>query len=183
MRILIFIFIAGSVLFNCTSTRPVQSGVTACGISQPEVITQSLFHEKDRTISEDDTQRLLNGHIKIGDTVRVALFKSASTSINRYYTNWWTDEEYLKTQQSFVDTLIYSIGNSSKVKNVFPVPSLMTNHNPNITQLRETAVRVRADILVYSISSDMYYKYRMFKKTRRKHLPLAKPSSWIRGLA
>jgi hypothetical protein len=45
----------------------------------------------------------------------------------------------------------------------------MTNPNPNITQLRETAVRLQADVLiVYSISSDIYYKYRFFQKNQAK---------------
>lgn len=148
---------------------PHSTGAVARGVSEPELITRSLFDEKDRTISEEDIQRLLNGQIQLRDTVRVALFKFASTSINRYYTNWWTDEEYLKTQQGFVDTLMYAIGNSPRVKNVFPVPSLMTTHSPTITQLRETAVRLQADVLIiYSVSSDIYFKYRMFQKNQAK---------------
>jgi hypothetical protein len=134
-----------------------------------DVITTSLFDSKERTISEDDIQRLLNGKIMIGDTVRVALFKFGSASINRYYTSWWTDEEYLKTQQSFVDTLVREIGLSAKVKKVIPVPALMTSREPKMTELRETAVRLQADILiVYAVSSDIYYKYKMFQKNEAK---------------
>ena len=167
---LLFIIHVSVLLVNCTSMQPIHQGATmASGVQQDNLITQSLFDEKNRTISEEDIQRLLNGRIKIRDTVRVALFKFSGTSINRYYTNWWTDEEYLKTQQSFVDTLTSQIGESPKVKNVFPVPSLMTNPSPNMTQLRETAVRLQADILiVYAISSDIYYKYRMFHKNQAK---------------
>lgn len=141
----------------------------ASGADKQELISRSLFNDKDRTISEEDIQRLLDGRIAIGDTVCVALFKFSGSSINRYYTNWWSDEEYLKTQQSFVDTLTNHIRKASKVKKIFPVPSLMTDQHPNMTQLRETAVRLQADILiVYAISSDIYYKYRMFQKNQAK---------------
>ena len=168
-RALIAILTLIGLFTNCTTTRPTTSGVTAYGVDPQEVITKSLFDSKDRTISEEDIQRLLSGEIQIPDTVRVALFKYSSTSINRYYTNWWTDEEYLKTQQSFVDTLVSQIGTSSKVKKVIPVPALMTSANPNMTQLRETAVRLQADILVvYSITSDIYYKYKVFQKNQAK---------------
>lgn len=60
-----------SLLSSCTqraTTTP--GGFSASGISQPELITKSLFNEKDRTISEEDIQRLLSGRIKIRDTVR-----------------------------------------------------------------------------------------------------------------
>jgi hypothetical protein len=85
----ILICIISILLVNCTATQPptVHRGLIASGVEQ-EIITKSLFDAKDRTISEEDIQRLLNGRIKIRDTVRVALFKYASTSINRYYTNW-----------------------------------------------------------------------------------------------
>jgi len=166
----IMFLVAAGLYYSCNSTQPLYTGgPIAQGISQPEFITRSLFDAKDRTISEEDIQRLLDGRIKLQDTLRVAIFKYSSSSINRYYTNWWTDEEYLKTQQSFVDTLTQAIGNSARVRKVFPVPSLMTSTNPNMTQLRETAVRLQADILiVYAISSDIYYKYRMFQKNQAK---------------
>jgi hypothetical protein len=142
---------------------------TAYGYEKQELITRSLFDSKDRTISEEDVHRLLNGRIKIPDTVRVAIFKYASTSINRYYANWWTDEEYLKTQQSFVDSLTREIESSQKVRKVIAVPSMLTTSSPTITELRETAVRLQADILVvYSVTSDIYYKYKLFKKNEAK---------------
>ena len=168
---LIAILTLAALLSNCTATRPSYSGpgVTAYGIDKPEVITKSLFDSKDRTISEEDIQRLLNGSIKIPDTVRVAIFKYSGASINRYYTNYWTDEEYLKTQQSFVDTLVSQIGSASKVRKVIPVPALMASASPNMTQLRETAVRLQADLLiVYSVTSDIYYKYKVFQKNEAK---------------
>ncbi len=158
-------------LCGCDSTQHIQtSGVVhRAAPESPELITRSLFGDADRTISEEDIQRLLKGRIRIPDTVRVAVFKYSSSSINRYYSNYWNDEEYLKTEQRFVDTLIYCIGQSLKVARVIPVPSLMTKVSPSITQLRESAVRLQADLLVvYALSSDIYYRWRAFKKNEAK---------------
>jgi hypothetical protein len=162
-----------SVLISgCTGTKPSHySGpsIQASGTDKPELITKSLFDSKDRTISEDDIQRLLNGTIRLPDTVRVAVFKFGRTSINRYYTNWWNDEEFLKTQQSFIDTLTRQISTAGKVKKVIPIPALMTSANPTITQVRETAVRLKADVLVvYSVTSDIYSKYKVFQRNEAK---------------
>lgn len=157
------------LLNSCDTTHSAQQSQASYGPEPREVITQSLFNDSDRTISEEDIQRLLSGRIRIPDTLNVALFNFAGTSINRYYTSWWTDEEYLKTQQSFVDTLMSRIATSRKVRKIFPVPSLMAARHPNITQLREAAVRLQADMLiVYSITSDIYYKYRAFQKNQAK---------------
>lgn len=167
---LILFFALAGLFSSCGTTHPAYTErAPAYSPERQETITKSLFDSKDKTISEEDIQRLLSGRIIIPDTVRVALFNYSGASINRYYTNWWTDEEYLKTQQSFVDTLIGQIAASPKVKKVIPVPSLMSSANPNMTQLRETAVRLQADILVvYAISSDIYYKYKVFQKDEAK---------------
>jgi hypothetical protein len=161
-----------ATMVSCNGPQAVQRSapysVTARGIDD-KVITHSLFDSKDRSISEEDIQRILNGRIRIPDTVRVAVFKYASTSINRYYNSWWNDEEYLKTQQSFIDTLNFNIRASGKVSRVITVPGLMTSNAPTITQLRETAVRLQADILlVFSITSDIYFRYKVFTKNEAK---------------
>lgn len=134
-----------------------------------EVIRQSLFASKDATISEENIQRLLNGRIIIPDTVRVAIFNYGIQSTNRYYNSYWNDEDYLKTQQSFIETLVVQIKEADKVQKVILVPSIMTTSSPNITELRETAVRLQADLLlVFSINSDIYYKYKLFQKNESK---------------
>lgn len=159
------------ILASCTPTRPVPSSieVQAQGYKAKEVITKSLFDSEDRTISEEDIQRLLDGEIRIPDTVRIAVFKYVSTSMNRYYSYYWNDEEYLKTQQNHIDTLVDQLMTSDKVKKVILVPSIMTTKYPNITELRESAVRLQADLLlVFSIDSDIYYKYKMFQKNEAK---------------
>jgi hypothetical protein len=89
---------------------------------EPDPIRESLFDAKDRTISEENIQRLLSGKLKLPDTVRIALYQYSRAPRNRYYYGSYTDEDYLKAQQNFVDTLISTISKSSKVHKVFLIP-------------------------------------------------------------
>lgn len=162
---LLFILMAAS----CTPSRPVAQMNQQAMQTEPEVITHSLFDAEDRTISEEDIQRLLDGRIILPDTVRIAVLKYASTSMNRYYTYYRNNEEYLDIQQSYVDTIVAQLKTSGKVDEVVLVPSILTEQYPDITQLRESAVRLQADlILVFSINSDIYYEYKFFQKNEAK---------------
>ena len=155
------------VLLSCGTYR--QSAAIRQSNADAEVITQSLFDSKDRTLSEEDIQRLLDGKVKLPDTLRVALFNFSNNSINRYYSYYWQNEEYLKIQQGSLDTLVSKIQASDRVEYVSPIPSIMANQNSNVVQMREAAVRLQADVLlVFSIQSDIYYKYKAFKKDEAK---------------
>ncbi len=136
--------------------------------TEPEIITQSLFENKESTISEEAIQRLLDGKIKLPDTVRVAVLNlnSTSSNYNRYY---WNNENELKTQREYFELLKSKLESTGKTKRVFLLPKLMTKSNATITQLRESAVRMQADLLlIFHIQSDLYYKYKMFKKNEVK---------------
>lgn len=155
------------VINGCVS--PKRYGELQQSYNTPEVITQSLFDDKDRTISEADIQRLLNGEIEIPDTVQVAIYKYGGNSLSRYFSYYRSDEEFLKLQQNYIDTLVSQFNKAAKVKKVILVPSIMTNNAPNITQLRETAVRLQADLLfIFNLNSDIYYKYKAFQRNEAK---------------
>src|SRR6266516_4612136 len=154
-------------LFSCggmNKASNISQGVLTQGTvpAYDTTITQSLFDEKDRSITEENIQRLLNGKLILPDTVRIAVHRFAKSSINRYYYDGWTDEDFLKTQQAFIDVIVNSLNKSSKVKKVVLIPSLVMNTRPTITNLRESAVRLQCDLLlVFTITSDIYYKYKM----------------------
>jgi hypothetical protein len=131
-------------------------------------IIQSLFTDKESTISEEDIQRLLNGKIQIPDTVRIAILNMNSTfsNYNRYA---WNNEEEMRTQRNQFEILKTKLESTGRTKKVFLLPKLMTKSNPTLTQLRESAVRMQADLLlIFHIKSDLYYKYKMFKKNEVK---------------
>ncbi len=144
-----------------TGNKPLSS-------NQP-ILTKSLFENDNRTISEENIQKILNSKIILPDTAKIAVFKYASTSTNRYYSSWWSNEEYLKMQQSYSDTLMAQLKTIPCVQKMILIPSLMISNNPDIFQLREAAVRLQADLLlVFSVNSDIYYKYKMFGKNQAK---------------
>ncbi len=155
----------------------------ACGVNRPintlptypqqayagERIEKSLFNSDDRTISEEDIQRLLDGNITLPDSARVAIYNFGSTSLNKYYYNYSYNEEFLKLKQGYFENLTTSINQAGRVYKVTLMPSIMTNQNPTLTNLRESAVRLQADLLlIFSIKSDIYYKYKAFKRDQAK---------------
>ncbi len=49
------------------------------------------------------------------------------------------------------------------------MPSILANSKSSLTQLRETAVRLQADLLlIFHLQSDLYYKYKLLKKDQAK---------------
>jgi len=176
MKLLFYFLLFSSFLcFGCRTSKeasPIAEADKITGsnnFEEPEPILQSLFDAKDRTISEDNIQKLLSGKLKLPDTVRIALYQYSPAQRNRYYYGSYTDEDYLKAQQSFIDTLISTISKSTRVSKVFLIPKLMVSSNPSITSMRETAVRLQADLLlVFSTTSDLYFKYRVFSKDEAK---------------
>lgn len=132
------------------------------GEPQGEVIQQSLFNSPESTISEEDIGRLLEGEILIGNSVRIAVFNYSQFSQGNYY-QMWNDEEFLKTQQDYVSAITSEIKIAEKIDRIILMPSIMANDKSSITNLRETAIRLQADLLlVYAIKSDTYYKYKAF---------------------
>lgn len=166
-----FLFFVITLLWSCGSTASKLANPrfdTYEQRSEPELITKSLFENKESTISEEDIQRLLDGKIKLPDTVRIAILNMNSTqpSYNRYY---WNNEEEMQTQRGYYELLKSKLESTGRTKRVFLLPKLMTKSNPTLTQLREAAVRMQADLLlVFHIKSDLYYKYKMFKKNEVK---------------
>lgn len=131
-----------------------------------EPITQSLFSDKNATISEENIQKILDGNFKLPQQLRVAVVSFDNASLNRrYYWNYWNDEQYLKTQQSYLDLFAEKLKQSKRVVSVATIPDLLLAKPQTFTNIREAAVRLQADVvLVYSITTDIYSKYKLFTK-------------------
>ncbi len=129
------------------------------------VLKQSLFNAKDRTISEIGIQQILDSKIVLPDTIRIALLNYSANSIRRYYDAYWNNEAYLKLQQAYIETLKTELSKVATVKKIILMPTIIIGDNPTIFTLRESAVRLQADLLfIFSINSDIYQKYKVFKK-------------------
>jgi hypothetical protein len=127
-------------------------------------ITQSLFNDKNSTISEENIQKILNGNYQLPEKLRVAIVKLESKQYQRAY--YWTNEAYLKTQQSYLDLFSKKFENSQRVTSVSVIPDLLISNSPTFANIRESAVRTQADLVaIYSITSEIYSKYKLFSST------------------
>lgn len=129
------------------------------------LITQSLFIDKQATISEENIQKILANKMAMPAKLRIAIVKLETPS--RYYN--WSDEEYIKLQQLYIDKFTEQLKNNPKVEKITVIPGLLAGKNPSVSQIREVAVRMQADMtLVFTTASDVYSKYRLFNKPNVK---------------
>jgi hypothetical protein len=135
-----------------------------------EPIATSLFPSDQALMSDDAVGRILSSKLELPARAKVALMKFPDAEGSRYYGRYyWRDEEYLKLQQSQVDTLTQALQASDQIAEVTPLPSLMTPRRVSIAILREAAVRMQADLLlVFRVGSDTYSQYRAFAKDKVK---------------
>jgi hypothetical protein len=129
------------------------------------VITESLFVDKQATISEENIQKILSSKMALPEKLRIAIVKLETPS--RYYN--WSDEEYIKLQQLYIDKFTTQLKTHPKVEKVSVMPGLLAGRNPSVSQIREVAVRMQADMtLIFTTASDVYSKYRLFNKPNVK---------------
>ncbi|MGN6490812.1 MAG: hypothetical protein ACTHLE_02350 [Agriterribacter sp.] len=151
-----------AVAASCNSSR--QASVSSLHESHftDTLITQSLFSDKTASISEENIQRILDGKYQLPDKVRIAIVKLDGQQ-GKYS---WNDEAYLKNQQAYADTLIQQFRQSPSVSAVTVIPAMLMPGTPTYTSIREAAVRMQADVVaIYTITGDLYSKYRLFNKT------------------
>ncbi|MEM1121663.1 MAG: hypothetical protein AAGJ18_14525 [Bacteroidota bacterium] len=133
------------------------------------ILNRSLFEFKDRTLTEENIQTILSSDIVLPDTIRIALFNYSNQSLSRYYASYWNNEDYLKLQQEYIDMLAAKLENVLAVQKIILMPQLILGNSLNIFTLRESAVRLQADLLfIFSINSDIYHRYKTFKKDEVK---------------
>jgi hypothetical protein len=132
-----------------------------------EPLASSLFPSDQAVLSDEAVQRILSSKLELPTKAKVALMKfSEAEGSKRYY---WRDEEYLKLQQSHMDTLSQALVTSGQISEATPLPSLMTPSRVSIPVLREAAVRMQADLLlVFRVGSDTYSQYRTLAKDKTK---------------
>ena len=162
---------AGVLLSGCASRHQAVTPVMATpGYAAKEPIATSLFPSDQVVMSDDAVARILSSKLELPAKAKVALMKFPEPEGSRYYGRYyWRDEEYLKLQQSHVDTLTQALQASDQISEITPLPSLMTPSRVSIPFLREAAVRMQADLLlVFRVGSDTYSQYRTFAKDKVK---------------
>jgi len=167
MKQTILLITAIVLLTACNTTRPLGNNPGSDFPSGDTLITQSLFHDRASTISEENIQKILAGTYELPQQLRVTIVRLEPTpQLKRYYWNYWSDEQYLKTQQSYLDLFSDKFRQSARVTKLSIIPDLLISKSPSFTNIREAAVRMQADIVVvYAITSDIYSKYKLFSKS------------------
>ena len=151
---------------SCETASKLSSPKPASGPEYADtLITQSLFNDRSSTINEEGIQKILDGNYKLPQQLRVAIVK-LDPQLKAHYWSYWNDEECLKTQQAYLDLFSEKFRQSSRVTKLTIIPDLLISKTPSFTNIREAAVRMQADIVVvYSITGDIYSKYKLFTKT------------------
>ena len=162
--------IAFIVLMTACSTSRRFDNTSVVSAPEDTLITHSLFSDRASTISEENIQKILDGTYKLPQQLRVVMVRLESApQSRRFYWHYFTDEQYLKTQQSYLDLFAEKLKQSNRVTKLTIVPDLLASKTPTFTSIREAAVRMQADIVVvYAIASDLYSKYKLFSKTDLK---------------
>ena len=167
MKQLAFLGCMVVLLSACASTHQAGSHAQAYGAYADTMITQSLFADRNASISEENIQKILEGTYKLPQQLRVTIVRlEPNTQAKRHYWNYWSDEQYLKTQQAYLDQFAEKFRQSPRVTQLSIIPDLLISKTPTFTSIREAAVRMQADmVVVYAITSDIYSKYKLFSKT------------------
>ena len=163
MKYTMYILVAMLFLSACSTPQYMAAPAQERFIDNGEPITQSLFSDKNSTISEENIQKILDGNYSLPQRLRIAVVRVDNSSSGRRY--YWSDEQYLKTQQSYLDLFSEKLKQSQKVLSIATIPDLLLAKPQSFTSIREPAVRLQADVVVvYSITTDIYSKYKLFTK-------------------
>lgn len=162
------LILAAIILASCSAPKQISNLNEYNYVNNDAPITKSLFDDKSSTISEENIQKILDGNYKLPNDLRVAFVKlESSQNQRRYY--YWSDEQYLKSQQEYLDLFSEKFKNSNRVKSIATIPDILISKNPTFMSIRESAVRTQSDIaVIYSINSDIYSQYKLFSKTNIK---------------
>ncbi|MCL1868753.1 MAG: hypothetical protein FWF72_07430 [Paludibacter sp.] len=174
MKNIFVLIIILTAFYSCSTMEMANAGYDNQGNSGKPVITQSLFTDKNATISEENIQKLLDGVYTLSDKMKIAVVRFADGKNNKQYFYWnyynqRGNEEYLKTQQEFLELFTKKFNETGKVSEVFVVPDILLASNPSFTNIREAAVRTQSDVVaIFTITSELYTKRKIFSKLEIK---------------
>ena len=167
-----YLCLAFYVFQGCASSYPLGYGPDVYGYGENSTLTSSLFESDQNVISQEAVEQILNSKIEIFDSTKLAILKfpdSENFNYRTYGYGYWRNEDFLKVQQSMIDTLDISLRNNAKIDEIVFLPTLLTPKNPSIPILRESAIRLQAPLLlVFRVNGDIYEKYRIFRSSEFK---------------
>ena len=84
MKTLAVIFVALIALSSCTTSQHLNGSSLYMPV-RDTFITQSLFADNASNISEENIQRILDGHYQLPQQLKVAIVRLDETKANRHY--------------------------------------------------------------------------------------------------
>jgi uncharacterized protein YcfL len=164
---IIFLISLLTIIVSCSTTKQISAQNEQTYVHNHSPITTSLFDDQSSTISEENIRKILDGNYNLPSNLRVSFVRLSVPQNQRTY--YWSDEQYLKSQQQYLDLFSDKFRKSARVKSTSTIPDILISQNPTFTGIREAAVRTQSDIaVIYSINSDIYSQYKLFTKTNVK---------------
>jgi hypothetical protein len=170
-KTILMIMIACFVVSGCSSSSQYdlaasRAGMVSKGYDEPPTLTSSLFKSDQVVLDDEAIKKILSSKLVLPENAKIALIKFPGSQHDafRYYGYYyWRSEDYLKTQQNYIDTVTKKLSGSKRISEVILLPSLLTPKDATIPVLREAAVRLQANLLlIYRVTSDIYHRPRMF---------------------
>jgi hypothetical protein len=120
-----------------------------------ERLQQSLFKGDQAVLSNEEIDRILNGHIVLTDRHRLAVLGLNPKS-------YWSPSVADQDSQN-IERFLQELRSSTQFKEVRFVPSLLIPERRTVPYLREAAARFQADLLlVYTTRIQTFRQYRVF---------------------
>lgn len=135
-----------------------------------EVVTESLFGKDEKDMSEEQIQKLLNSRIKIGQNIKIAVYKLKSkTSSRSFYHAYSEREDIQELSNSILNDFFEKLEKSDRISDVSIMPSLLAPEEFNINSIRKSAVRLQPDfLLIYKPRNYTDYEFNLFEKSKAK---------------
>lgn len=170
MKYVILCILLAFAISGCTTQRL----MTDREYQDRPALESSLFRGDQDFVSEETVQRILSSKIVLPPKAKIAILRYDNAADERlavsyYGAYYWRSESYIKLQQELLDTVQSMLLGSGRISEAASLPTMLVPRQPTISMLRQAAVRLQANLLlVYRVSSDVYYDYRLFKTDQVK---------------
>jgi hypothetical protein len=130
----------------------------AARAQKSEVLTESLFKEDQKVISNEDIARILNSPIQINLHAKVAIVRAGRLP---HWFGW--SEDFTRMNRQIDEQLMTKLKSASRVRDAVYLPTMAMPQELSIPHLRQAAARFQSDmVLVYRTFSRTYERQRFF---------------------
>lgn len=153
---------------GCTSSYPAAEahGPAAADVARAEAgtLTESLFKEDQVLLSNEDLKTILASPVVLPERAKLAVVRFGRMP---YWWGW--SEDFVRTNEEIDANFLGGLRQSSRLREVTYLPSLVTPPVMTIPHIRQAAARLQADlVLVYRTSAYNYERHRWFRASRTK---------------